>query len=286
MYTNEGGSRSNWKVIGLENLFSVFAPKKEYEEFKPTSYLGINSIPASGQAGLIIENKNHILTENVNSLEQYQETIKAYKDLYKQMKNSDNSDYIKYISIFKNKGEKANASQIHPHSQIFALPVVPPMIDKRIQIAKDYYLKNNENLFDAAIKQEKIDKKNIVFENNDYILITPYASKTPYEMRIIPKFQSSKFEDITQNQSDNLAEILRESVKRLEIVKTNDLSYNYVFNFAPVNSDDSKEIDKYYRWTVDLIPREKPIGGFDWLSGIYAINKEPSDCAEELRNAG
>ena len=75
---------------------------------------------------------------NMNENEFYNLFL-MYKNRYSEFINDEK---VKYVSIFKNYLRKAGASLNHPHSQIVSISVVPPDIQKEIEISKKYYIKN------------------------------------------------------------------------------------------------------------------------------------------------
>ncbi|KAF8392769.1 hypothetical protein HHK36_021006 [Tetracentron sinense] len=53
----------------------------------------------------------------------------AYKERIEQLQCH---ELIKYVQVFKNHGASAGASMSHSHSQIMALPIVPPTVSARL----------------------------------------------------------------------------------------------------------------------------------------------------------
>ena len=69
------------------------------------------------------------------SSEQAEEVIRAYYKRYNELKED---SCVRYISIFHNHGREAGASVVHPHSQIIAIPVVPPDVSRSLRGAQDF----------------------------------------------------------------------------------------------------------------------------------------------------
>ena len=57
------------------------------------------------------------------SQEEAELVLKAYQERYLALRNK---ECVKYILIFHNHGREAGASISHPHSQLIALPIIPP----------------------------------------------------------------------------------------------------------------------------------------------------------------
>ena len=62
--------------------------------------------------------------------------LKTYKERYKALEQN---DCVDYILIFHNEGELAGATVPHPHSQIVALPIMPPDVKNSISGAVEYF---------------------------------------------------------------------------------------------------------------------------------------------------
>ena len=92
-----------------------------------------------------------------------------------------------YISSFYNYGPSAGASIWHPHYQILTLPIIPPHAAHSIKGSNTYFKKNGTCVRCDTITFEKKEKVRIVGENDHAIAIAPYASKRPFELRVMPK---------------------------------------------------------------------------------------------------
>lgn len=76
----------------------------------------------------------------------------------------------------------------HSHSQIMALPVVPPTVSSRLDGTKDYFVETGKCcLCEAKAKHFVID------ESSHFVSVAPYASTYPFEVWIVPKYHSSHF---------------------------------------------------------------------------------------------
>lgn len=62
--------------------------------------------------------------------------------------------YIKYVMPFKNKGSMIGISLTHPHSQIYALPFIPPKVMKEIKEVEKFRKESGTNLFDEILRLE------------------------------------------------------------------------------------------------------------------------------------
>ena len=89
---------------------------------------------------------------------------------------------INYVSIFKNFGEAAGASLSHTHSQLVAIPIMPPLIKKEVAAMSSASF----CLYCNVIEREQASSR-LITQSDDWILIAPFYSIAPYEMWIFPK---------------------------------------------------------------------------------------------------
>lgn len=79
----------------------------------------------------------------------------------------------------------------HSHSQILALPVIPPTASARIQSMKEHFEQTGE----CAICQVTQDELTIN-ESKHFKSVVPFAATFPFEIWIIPRHHSSHFHEL------------------------------------------------------------------------------------------
>lgn len=185
---------------------------------------------------------------------------------------------IEQIIYFKNHGERAGASLIHPHSQLIGLPVVPTDIRHRIEEARRYFDDNGECVICAMMQDELVKKERLVSESDHFVAFVLYAAPAPFHTWIIPRQHSVSFLYSQSEQMEDLAHILRDVLRRLYI-GLKDPAYNLIIRSAPV-----KEISNdYLHWYVTIVPRLSRTAGFELGSGMFINPSLPEECASFLR---
>jgi UDPglucose--hexose-1-phosphate uridylyltransferase len=103
--------------------------------------------------------------------------------------------------VFKNRGDRAGASMTHSHSQILALPVITHNTEDELRGAKEYYDTHGEHcIFCDIVAHETVSKIRIIDENEQFITLSPYAPRFPYEVWLIPKRHSSNYESVDEDE--------------------------------------------------------------------------------------
>ena len=187
---------------------------------------------------------------------------------------------VKYIMIFKNSGSGAGASLAHPHSQIIAMPMVPIRVVQEIDGALAYREENGECVFCDILSQETGIKKRVVGENANFLSITPYASRFPFETWILPKKHESHFERMAPELARDLAAIVKGTIKKLH-ASLEGVAYNLIVHSMPVQESAAE----YYHWHIEIMPKLNHVAGFEWGTGFYINTVSPEDAAE-MMNTG
>ena len=203
------------------------------------------------------------------------EIIDAYQERYIALMNR---KHIKYISIFKNYGQEAGALLGHPHSQIIAMPVIDTDVFRSLSGSENYYQSHSECVHCVMIDWEKESGKRVIFENEEFIIICPFVSKVPFEMRIYPKRHLSYFERITDEQKIKLAEAMKFCLSKLK-KNLNDPAYNLFLHTAPCNG----QTYDHYHWHFEIFPKTNIQAGLELSTGIKVCSIIPEKAAEMLR---
>ncbi|TSC67125.1 MAG: Galactose-1-phosphate uridylyltransferase, partial [Parcubacteria group bacterium Gr01-1014_66] len=183
-------------------------------------------------------------------------------------------------SLFHNHGRLAGATIAHPHSQIIALPVLPPDIKRSLDGARQYYEQHHECVHCVMVAYEKQEKKRVIYENEKAIVLAPYAARTAFELRIFPKNHQSNFEEIDERMRVDCAEAMRVALAKL-YTGLNNPDYNFFIHTAPIHNAISHE---YYHWHLEVLPKTAIWAGFEIGTGIEIATIAPEDTALFLRD--
>jgi UDPglucose--hexose-1-phosphate uridylyltransferase len=257
---------SDWTLRVVPNKFPALRIEGDLDKEGRGLYDKMNGI---GAHEVIVETPHHGETLWDLPVERIQDVFVAYRE---RILDLSRDRRFKYIMVFKNHGSVAGASLDHSHSQLIALPIVPRRVVEEMNGGLTYYKFKDRCIFCDIISQEKEDNVRVVFENEQFIALSPYAARFPFETWILPKKHEAVFAD--HDRRDNyhfLAEaastILKKYVKVL-----NAPPYNYVIHTAPSGSGETP----HYHWHIELIPRLTKMAGFEWGTGFY-INPTPPE---------
>lgn len=262
-----------WRIRVVPNKYPALRIEGELDKRGLGVYDISNGI---GAHEVIIETPDHFLEIPEMHPGEIEDIIWAYQqrslDLRKDRR-------FNYIIIFKNYGRSAGASLEHPHSQLIALPVIPKRVSEELKGSSNYYEYRDRCIYCDIIQQELYDRIRLVTSNTHFIAFTPFVSRFPFEVWIVPYRHESDFAQITVAEIKDFALILKELLLRIKNC-LHDPSYNFIIHTAPLK--DLSRPD--YHWHLELFPQLIRVAGFEWGSGFYINPTPPEEAAEYLRN--
>lgn len=200
-----------WRCRVIPNLYNALSIDIESKSSRDSFF---ETHSGFGAHEVVIETPNHDM--QMWDYE-YNDFLTYYTILKERTINLQRDDRFAYLSIFKNQGLEAGASMGHSHSQIMALPFLPKKIKDEIAIKKEYYKEHKRALLDDIVYEEFSHKKNIVFQNSEFVVYCPYASKFAFEAKIVSKRKLSSLSEFTKSDLTALCDISHEFFK--DIIK-------------------------------------------------------------------
>ncbi len=262
---------SDWKALSIANAYPLVSVAPE----KPR--LSGNTVDGYGYHEIVIHSPEADKDFGEFSTEQAQAVLELYLKRYNHLAHRPN---IQYVQIFTNRGLEAGASVEHPHSQIVALPLVPPYIKELVTQARERYDRSRSEVGQHEIEKETHDAKRIIYENSKFLVYCPFAPQADYHIRIMPKQPGPHFYEITQEQLEHLARVLNLAFRRLNRIAGLP-PYNAYVRTAPVHA--AEEILRGFRWHVDIVPHLAIPGGLEISTGLDVVTVFPEDAAHALR---
>ncbi|MDY4129610.1 DUF4931 domain-containing protein [Peptostreptococcus porci] len=227
-----------------------------------------------GQHEVLIETHRHNGSFYNMSDEELCDFFNLLVSRYKELKTMDD---IKYVNIFKNSQKNSGASLLHPHTQIISLNIIPPEVQKELDIAEDYYAKNKESLYDNIVNEELEYENRVVFDGKYFIVFVPYATRYSGEIRIVQK-DKTNFDKLSGVYIDELSFIIGNLFGKWGEYQ-GEIPFNMIIHTCPVG-------EKYrdiYRTHFHIIPRIYNFGGFELSTNIFVCSSDTDELAKELR---
>jgi UDPglucose--hexose-1-phosphate uridylyltransferase len=205
----------------------------------------------------------------------------------------------RYVSPFCNHGPEAGATLAHPHMQIIGTPEVPSfLVDKAVRFA-DYRLRTAGCLLCDLLEAELRAGERVIFRNERWTALAPWASRFPWEMLLVPSVHGTGLTGAAQEDLDSLAEALAFVLGRLTDLH-GDPSLNLIVHSAPLAPPTGEgevfgdaRLDELayspaenFHWHLEILPRLSRPAGFEVGTGFTINSVIPEEAARRLRAGG
>ena len=263
----------DWLVRVVPNEYPALLTEGRTEPVSDGLYEACDAV---GEHEVIVESPRHVASLSELTDDEARLLMHAYRD---RLKSFQSNRMYRYALVFKNVGPAAGASLEHSHSQIVATPMIPAELQCELTAAERLYHAHNACFFCRVIADEEVHGQRLVATSEQYVAVCPYASRMPFELWILPRRHTSHFEALRDEQLAELAQFLRQIIRKLETVH-DDLAYNYFIHTAPFDTQPLR----HYHWHIEVFPRLTTTAGFEWGAGYYINPVPPEQAAAILRS--
>jgi len=178
------------------------------------------------------------------------------------------------VHVCVNEGPLAGSTLPHSHAQLFALPFVPAEIARERERFTAYHERTmGGHLLEDVLVEEVRRRDRLVAIDGEAALICPWASRSPYEMRLVPRSVAPRFE-----RDERGGAMLGRALAALAARFDGSPQLNLWVRTAPRDSGE-------FHWHVDIAPRLSTRAGFELGTGIEINPVAPEQAAAELREA-
>jgi UDPglucose--hexose-1-phosphate uridylyltransferase len=279
-----------------KDVICPFCPGNEDEKPATVDYIGVpqdwrcravpNKYPAvcddGGRHEVIVDTPRHVLSLCDLTGDEVADMLRMYKRrllFYRQEQR------WQYVQIFKNVGAAAGASLPHSHSQLIAMPFVPPQWTQIFRRAAEYRSETGICYWCSRLESERETQERIVETTPHFIVLCPYVSRFAAEVEIYPAVHQSAFDALDETEIPELADVLRRTIQRLE--KTvywmkDRLAYNVVLNTESFEHE--LEFSASMHWHFSILPSLARAAGFEWGTALHINPVAPEQAAQRLRD--
>lgn len=244
---------------------------------------GVAAAQKTGFAEVILYSANHNATLAGSSTEHIHGLIEVWQD---RSRSVGSKPEIEQVFIFENKGAEVGVTLHHPHGQLYAFNHIPPFILAEQKVSKEYYLKQKSCLLCDEVKEEILVKERLVFENSTMVAWVPQAARYPYEVHISSKQHRPLIEQLNEQETADLAEVLKNVLMKYNQVLQIEFPYLMVHHQASHSEPDCP----FYHWHIEFYPPYRMKGKLKYLAGVesgtglFINDTVPEEKASELRN--
>jgi UDPglucose--hexose-1-phosphate uridylyltransferase len=226
-------------------------------------------LPAEGSHEVIVSASEHVASLSDLSEERFAGAIAAWRERIRAHADA------AYCHLIVNEGPDAGASREHTHAQLYALPFVPAAVARERERFAAYHERTMGGHLLSDVAAEEVRRRDrLVAIDDEALLVCPWASRSPFELRVIPRQPSPSFE------ADEGAgtSMLRTALVALARTFGSAPQLNLWVRTAP------RGIEEFH-WHIDVLPRLTVRAGFEMGTGVEVNVYPPERAAADLREA-
>ncbi|MEM8866103.1 MAG: DUF4921 family protein [Planctomycetota bacterium] len=248
----------------------------------PNKYPAIDPVARQGVHEVVIESRRHLQRTGQLSVAEFARVLLVYAERMAELAADAG---LPYRLLFKNVGASAGASLHHLHSQLIALPSVPPHIEAE-QARLAAYRQQQQGACGwcdriAAVRQ---DRDRVVGDWDEWLAFCPSASRQPYETWLLPTEHTPRFESLADSPAaaETLARQLLPLIRAIEsqIVPH---GYNLIIHTTPGGVLASGGEPGEGHWRMEIVPRVASLAGLELATGLFMNVLSPERAAANLR---
>ena len=225
-----------------------------------------SSRPAAGAHEVIINSPRHVTAIAELDAPQLDAAIATWRQRMRAHPDAS------YVQLIVNEGGGAGASLEHSHAQLYALPFVPAAVARERERAGAYAERTaGDGLLSDVLVEEVRRGERLVAIDDEAALICPWASRSPFELRVVPRAENASFADDSAG-----AAMIGTAMRVLAARFGRPPELNLWIRTAPHGAEP-------FHWHVDIAPRLTIRAGFELGTGVDINVYPPERAASDLR---
>ena len=228
------------------------------------------SSPAGGAHEVIVHAPEHATSLVRADEERFAGAVAAWRERMRA-----HAEDAAYVHLIVNEGPDAGASLEHSHAQLYAMRFVPADLARERERAAAYHQRTMGGHLLADVATEEVRRSDrLVAIDDEALLVCPWASRSPFELRVIPRRPAAEF----QRDGEIGTAMIRTALRALAALFGAPPQLNLWVRTAPSGAED-------FCWHVDVVPRLTVRAGFELGTGVEVNVYPPERAAADLRAA-
>jgi UDPglucose--hexose-1-phosphate uridylyltransferase len=266
-----------WDIAVFDNRFPALragAPEPD-ATIVPTA-------PAAGHCEVVVYGRDPASSLGALALDQIELLLKVLADRTERLRARGE---VRFVMPFENRGAEVGVTLHHPHGQIYAYPVVPPVPARMQALALDHLSRYGRGVLAELIDSERRDGRRLLYTGPHAIAFVPVCARYPYEAWVAPLEPVENFSQLGDDVRADLARALKTVLLQYDGLWQRPMPYLMAWYQAPTDGRAHPESHLH----AELYPayrtrdRLKFLAGTEIAAGFTAMDALPEDTARELR---
>jgi UDPglucose--hexose-1-phosphate uridylyltransferase len=267
-----------YDIAVFDNLFPTF--RLETVNTPPTSI--VDTRVGRGVCEVVVFTQNQHATLASLPLWHLELLIEVWADRYVELGALPD---VQYVMPFENRGVEVGVTLHHPHGQIYAYPMVPPIPTRELERQRAYFAEHRRGLLEHLIEAEMGDGRRIIHLNDRVVAFIPACARYSYEVWIAPRRPASSLAELDSDERRDLALALKTVLLKFDGLWARPFPYVMVFHQAPTDGAPHPEAHLHLEFypPYRMQGRLKYLAGSELGAGLFTADTLPELKAEELR---
>jgi UDPglucose--hexose-1-phosphate uridylyltransferase len=266
----------NWDIAVFDNRFPSLTSASG-----PLPELIIPTAPASGHCEVVVHGRDQTPLGQL-PLSRIELLFEVLADRTATLARRPE---VKYVLPFENRGAEVGVTLHHPHGQIYAYPVIPPVPARMQELAAQHYASVGRGPLQDMIDNERRDGRRILYEGTAAIAFVPVCARYPYEVWVAPIQPVRDFTALSAAQRADLARALKTVLLKYDGLWERPFPYLTAWYQAPTDGQPHPESHLHAEFFPPYRTRDrlKYLAGTEIAAGFFAMDALPEDKARELQ---
>jgi len=267
-----------WDVAVFDNRF----PSLGAGDGTAPPELIVPTAPASGHCEVVVFTQDPKSSLGALSLDHLELLLQVWAERTQLLGTREE---IQYVLPFENRGAEVGVTLHHPHGQIYAYPVVPPVPARMQQVAQEHYAAHGQGPLKRLIEAERASRERVIYQGEHAIAFVPVCARYPYEVWVAPIEPVPGFSELNPAQRADLARALKTVLLKYDGLWRRPLPYLMAWYQAATDGAAHPEAHLHAQFyppyrTPD---RLKYLAGTELAAGFFAMDALPEEKARELQ---
>jgi UDPglucose--hexose-1-phosphate uridylyltransferase len=197
--------------------------------------------------------------------------------------------WVRHVQIFENRGAMMGASNPHPHGQIWATEHIPDEPRRELENLAAWRSRHHSCLLCDYTQREFALSERVVCRNESFLAVVPWWAVWPFETLVLSTAHTASLDVFTQQQSRDLAEILKQLTTRYDALFGVSFPYTMGFHQSPAHpTSDETSLSHFHAHFYPPLLRSATVRkfmvGFEML-GMPQRDITPESAAARLRDS-
>lgn len=259
---------------------------EETEIGEPDYHIAVfeNRFPAftgeQGRCEVVCYTPVHDSSLGEQTVEHIQDLIEVWRDRTRELGRLPK---VRYVYVFENRGEEIGVTLSHPHGQIYAYPFVPKVIERELRAEASHKRKTGRCLYCDVLEGEKSGERTVAGDER-WTAFVPAFARWPYEVQLAPLRHCGSLLDLTQDEDDSFARVLKQVLQKYDRLFDKPLPYVMAMHQKPPGRG-----GKQHHLHIEFYPpnrsrdKLKYLAGSELGAGAFILDARAEDTAAELR---